>query len=48
MTGKNAGGAEGLIDLWVIEPNATKGCTTTNYEIKISCSDFLKDDTQIA
>ncbi|WP_315782429.1 hypothetical protein [Bradyrhizobium sp. SZCCHNPS1003] len=41
-----AGGAERSIDLWVIEANATKGCTATSYEIKVSRSDFLKDVQQ--
>ncbi|ARQ95305.1 hypothetical protein [Bradyrhizobium phage BDU-MI-1] len=38
-----AGGADRSIDLWVIDANATKGCTATSYEIKISRADFKKD-----
>jgi hypothetical protein len=41
-----AGGADRSIDLWVIDANATKGCTATSYEIKVSRGDFLKDVKQ--
>ena len=38
-----SGGAERSIDVWAIEPNSSKGCTATSYEIKISRGDFLRD-----
>jgi hypothetical protein len=37
------GAADRAIDVWAIEPNASKGCTAVSYEIKCSRSDFLKD-----
>lgn len=37
------GGADRAIDIWAIEPNASKGCTAVSYEVKCSRSDFLKD-----
>lgn len=37
------GGAERAIDVWAIEPNASKGCTAVSYEVKVSRSDFAKD-----
>lgn len=37
------GAADRAIDVWAIEPNASKGCTAVSYEVKISRSDFAKD-----
>lgn len=39
-------GAERSIDIWAIEANASKGCTATSYEVKISRGDFKKDMKQ--
>lgn len=38
-----SGGAKRRIDVWAIEANATKGCTATAYEIKVSRGDFRRD-----
>lgn len=37
------GEAARSIDIWGIEANASKGCTATAYEIKVSRGDFLRD-----